>query len=53
DDEANINKEDDDIVDDDNVDNVDDVDQEDDNEQTESYNDDDDFVHPKMTTFDE
>ncbi|GKF57463.1 hypothetical protein Tco_0171000, partial [Tanacetum coccineum] len=39
--------------DDDNADNEDDNGQDDDNEQTESYNDGDDFVHPKFSTHDE
>ncbi|GJX17236.1 hypothetical protein Tco_0218068 [Tanacetum coccineum] len=38
---------------DDNIDNEGDDDQDDDNEQTKSNNDDDDLVHPKLSTFDE
>nr|GEV61592.1 hypothetical protein [Tanacetum cinerariifolium] len=41
------------IEDDDNADDEDDNGQDDDNEQTRSDNDGDDFVHPKLSTFDE
>nr|GFB18831.1 retrovirus-related Pol polyprotein from transposon TNT 1-94 [Tanacetum cinerariifolium] len=49
----NADDEDDNDQDDDNADNEDDNDQDDDNEQTELDNDGDDFVHPKLSAFNE